>query len=759
MRYVTLLAVVFLGGRAYPAPSSVNFTSVHYPGATLTTAANGINSGGQIVGQYSSAGVISASFLLSGGNYTEVAVPGSNQTAANGINTGGDIVGSDLSGKTGFVLSQWFTGALSYPGALSTQAFGINDQRQVVGSYGDSAGVTHGFLYSYSGSSYITLDFPGSTSTTATGINNSGQIVGWFQDSAGTHGFLYSAGSYTTLDAPGATSTWAFGINNSGQIAGEGGTDPTYYGFVYSAGAYNQFNIASAPLTAARGINDSGQVVGSYGGGGVENGFLTTAADVLGAPAAPVLTSPANSATGTALTLTLSWTASTGATSYDVYFGTQSSPPLAGNTTGSSFAVGPLSGATQYFWQVVAKGAGGTAGSGVWSFTTGAAQPVVALRFVPVTPCRVADTRGAIGLFGGLSMAAVTARSFPVPQSGCGIPASAQAYSLNVTVVPHGALSYLTLWPTGQAQPGVSTLNSWGGAVVANAAIVAAGVNGAVSVYASDATDVILDINGYFDTSAGATSYAFYPVTPCRAVDTRNPVGPFGGPAMLGPVSRDFPLPQSVCAPPATSRAYSLNVTVVPKPLGQFLAYLTTWPAGQTQPGVSTLNSWEGTVVANAAIVPAGTGESISAFVTNPTDVILDLNGYFAAPGSGGALTFYPVAPCRVADTRNAAGDFGGPEMTAQTTRTFTIPASGCNIPSSAAAYSLNITVVPGGPLQYLTAWPAGEARPGVSTLNSWDGAVAANAAIVPAGTSGAISVFVTDTTQVILDINGYFAP
>jgi len=46
-----------------------------------------------------------------------------------------------------------------------------------------------------------------------------------------------------------------------------------------------------------------------------------------------------------------------------------------------------------------------------------------------------------------------------------------------------------------------------------------------------------------------------------------------------------------------------------------------------------------------------------------------------------------------------------------------------------------------------------------VSTLNSWDGAVVANAAIVPAGTSGAISVYVTNRTHVILDINGYFAP
>ena len=75
------------------------------------------------------------------------------------------------------------------------------------------------------------------------------------------------------------------------------------------------------------------------------------------------------------------------------------------------------------------------------------------------------------------------------------------------------------------------------------------------------------------------------------------------------------------------------------------------------------------------------------------------------------------------------------------------------------AAYSLNVTVVPQGPLGYLTIWPTGEDQPVVSTLNSLDGRIKANAAIVPAGTSGAVSVYVTNTTDVILDIDGYFAP
>jgi hypothetical protein len=61
--------------------------------------------------------------------------------------------------------------------------------------------------------------------------------------------------------------------------------------------------------------------------------------------------------------------------------------------------------------------------------------------------------------------------------------------------------------------------------------------------------------------------------------------------------------------------------------------YVTIWPAGVTQPIVSTLNDQEALVVANAAIVPAGSGwGGISVYNAGPSaaDVILDLNGYFA---------------------------------------------------------------------------------------------------------------------------------
>ncbi|HLJ49942.1 MAG TPA: FG-GAP-like repeat-containing protein [Bryobacteraceae bacterium] len=398
---------------------------------------------------------------------------------------------------------------------------------------------------------------------------------------------------------------------------------------------------------------------------------------------------------------------------------------------------------------------GGSAPASATDSTVITALPA-GLGFFPVTPCRIADTRsgqGFTGQFGPPSLAANQVRNFVIPSSGCNVPATAQAYSLNITVVPAGGLNYLTIWPAGQSQPLVSTLNSLNGAILANAAIVPAGAGGAVSVYVTNAADLIIDINGYFAPPAG-NALAFYPVTPCRVADTRGTNGQFGGPPLGASGTRSFTVPQSACNIPSTAQAYSLNMTAIPPAP---LTYLTTWPAGHAQPLVSTLNAFQGQIVANAAIVPAGTGGAINVFVSDPSNVIVDINGYFAPPGSPGALYFYPVTPCRVADTRGATGLLGGPSLGAGGSRTFPIPASACGLPATAQAYSFNMTVVPSGPLLYLSTWPAGQTQPVVSTLNDLQGKVVANAAIVPAGTSGAISVFVNDATNVIIDVNGYF--
>ena len=173
------------------------------------------------------------------------------------------------------------------------------------------------------------------------------------------------------------------------------------------------------------------------------------------------------------------------------------------------------------------------------------------LQLVNVTPCRVVDTRKANGTFGGPAIQGGGSRSFPIPQGACNIPATAAAYSLNVTVVPPtgGTLGYLTIWPTPEIQPTVSTLNSPDGRIKANAAIVPAGVGGAVSVYASNTTNVLLDIDAYF-APATSSNYQFFPLTPCRIVDTRNG----NGGILKAGVERDYYDSAEIAVFPAARR-------------------------------------------------------------------------------------------------------------------------------------------------------------------------------------------------------------
>jgi hypothetical protein len=165
---------------------------------------------------------------------------------------------------------------------------------------------------------------------------------------------------------------------------------------------------------------------------------------------------------------------------------------------------------------------------------------------------------------------------------------------------------------------------------------------------------------------------------------------------------------------------------------------------------VSTLNASTGAVTANAAIVPAGTGGEVSIYVSDASDVILDVNGYFAPPASGG-LSLYTVTPCRAIDTRGGAGAFNG-------TLTVPIHGSACAPPATAQAYVLNATVVPSTSLGYLSLWAAGATQPGVSTLNASDGAITSNMAIVPT-TNGSVDAYAAAATNLLLDISSYFAP
>jgi hypothetical protein len=295
-------------------------------------------------------------------------------------------------------------------------------------------------------------------------------------------------------------------------------------------------------------------------------------------------------------------------------------------------------------------------------------------------------------------------------------------------------------------------MNSADGRAKADAVIVPSGYQGEVSVFATDTTNLLIDVNGYF-TFPGNSTLEFYPLTPCRVVDTRGRPGDLGGPYLSAGQERDFPLLESSCIPQGLNpSAYSLNFTAVPHPSGHPLGYLSVWPQGQSQPVVSTLNNYTGTIVANAALVPAGSGGGVAVYPDQNTDLLIDVNGYYAPAGLNG-LSLHPESPCRLLDTRGSGSGkpFSG-ELTVKVT------ASVCPQPKTAQAYVFNATAIPSGPLGYLTLWPDHQNLPVVSTLNAADGFITSNMAIVPT-TNGSIDAYADGLTQLLLDISGYFAP
>jgi hypothetical protein len=459
-------------------------------------------------------------------------------------------------------------------------------------------------------------------------------------------------------------------------------------------------------------------------------------------------------------------------------------------------------------WIIITVGAGGGTGSGNVAFTAQpnssttqrSAQLIIAgltltvtqpgvsgpapltsgLKFVPLTPCRLVDTRALYaaprtGAFGAPTLTAGSTRTIPVPTSStCSVPQTAKAYVFNVTLDTienqTGPVDFVTVFPTGEARPDFWTARTTTGGYIANAAIVKAGVNGSVDVYTSNNVNFILDINGYFTDDVNTPGLLYYPLQPCRAVDTRGPTysalpPPYGNQRLAAQETRTLRLPGSPACQLPIAQAYSTQLTLAPGELtnGSPVAYLTAWPSGVARPNISNMNAFFGFAVANSGIIPASSNGSIDVFALDSTNLIVDVNGYFGPDdGTGRGLLYFPTTQCRVMNTADPtqSGSFGGPAMSAGADRTIPVPSGRCSgLPTTAKAWAANAIVVPNGnSVAYLSMWPSGTAWPNISQLNAFQGQTVANSGIVPASPSGSIDVRVAGATQVAVEIAGYFA-
>jgi subtilisin family serine protease len=469
-------------------------------------------------------------------------------------------------------------------------------------------------------------------------------------------------------------------------------------------------------------------------------------------------------------TATVSWTAPTSNGGGPITGYTATSDPGGATcvTASTSCLVSGLSNGTSYTFTVRAtNGVGPSAPSAPSNAVVpaGSAAPIVPSAppapapppsFVPLSPARLVDTRPGTttidGLYRGIGPRPAGTITEVVVAGRGNVPTTAAAVSLNVTVTGPTDNSYLTVYPCGTPPPNASNLNYTPGQTIPNAVITKIGTNGAICFFTAGTTHLIVDVNGHFPTGS-----SFTPLSPERLVDTRPGTTTIDGlyrgigPRPAGTITEVVVAGRGNV--PTTAAAVSLNVTVT-GPTDN--SYLTVYPCGTPPPNASNLNYTPGQTIPNAVITKIGTNGAICFFTAGTTHLIVDVNGHFPTGSS-----FTPLSPERLVDTRPGTttidGLYRGIGPRPAGTITEVVVAGRGNVPTTAAAVSLNVTVTGPTDNSYLTVYPCGTPPPNASNLNYTPGQTIPNAVITKIGTNGAICFFTAGTTHLIVDVNGHF--
>jgi len=162
--------------------------------------------------------------------------------------------------------------------------------------------------------------------------------------------------------------SWTDAASSESGFSVERSTNGSTFGAIASLGA-NVTTFTNTGLAAGTTYYYRVRAFNGAGNSAYSNIASHATAAPTSAPAAPSGPNPANGATNVTAT-TVSWAASSGATSYDVYFGTTTTPAFKGTTSATSLSVGKLGAGVIHYWRVVAKNSAGNTSGATWSFTT-----------------------------------------------------------------------------------------------------------------------------------------------------------------------------------------------------------------------------------------------------------------------------------------------------------------------------------------------------------------------------------------------------
>jgi len=261
--------------------------------------------------------------------------------------------------------------------------------------------------------------------------------------------------------------------------------------------------------------------------------------------------------------------------------------------------------------------------AGYW---VAAAGPVAAGRFLGVDPLRVLDTRDGTGVPAGILGAGETRRldlSRVAPPGTSGV-------ALSVTTTEVVLPGFVTVWPTGEELPVASNLNAGTGGTRANLVLVPLASDGSVTLLSSGGGHLVADVVGWFtgDSSEPATEGLLVPLSPVRFADTRTKVG---GSRRLEAQQRLSLQVAGREGIPLDAGGVLANLTVVDPAAA---SYATAWPGLTLWPGSSNANAEQA-----GQDVPVGVVSRLNAgrlYVTSnvPTDVVVDVSGWFVGPAA-----------------------------------------------------------------------------------------------------------------------------
>jgi hypothetical protein len=385
------------------------------------------------------------------------------------------------------------------------------------------------------------------------------------------------------------------------------------------------------------------------------------------------------------------------------------------------------------------------------------------LAFGAVAPVRAYDTRSGLGVAAGDVRAATTRLVDLDPPSG-----AVRAALVNVTLTNNAGWGFVEAWAPRSLRPPTSVVNVVRpNEDVANAVLVTLDTDGRFVLHATTATDVVVDVLGWFSATGGSAGPGrFQPAGPGRIVDTRKPAGEvlasgatneYADTAPGSTTGRvDLPVAGRVGMPNAGDVGAAVVILTA---IGEARAgFATAHPGGSAVPDASNVNtSGDGDIRANLVVVPLAPDGSLSITRERVEDVIVDVVGWFtagSAPPSASGL-FDVVTPVRAYDERAP----GAPPAPAGGTLTVDLAASGVPSAATAGAVLQNLTMTGTTGFDFVTAHPAGGAVPEVSNVNAVAaGQTRAALAITRLAPAGRVSFTTFAESQLVVDVFGVFS-